>query len=206
PYHGGKSDVVASPGTTTLTVAPGTSERPSVPVERKPDRPPVQDTEPSDTGEVSSEELPPPESPSVEPSGRAQVPMTAGGPIGPDGWADLKLGMSFQDAKAAGYIPYDAPPPQDCTSYSLTTGSEFVSAVLISSESGVGRIVAAQGGRSPQNMGIGSPVEDLHREYPDGDEAGGEFRAQAVRGAEYVFALPSEDAVARGFALTNGGC
>lgn len=199
-----RTEVASAPGIPTLTAGSSTEPAPQSARERKPEVPSI-----DRTGSTVIEEPrggKPPESPapsSDTSSVPPQVPMYAGGPIGPSGWSDLKLGMSFADAKATGFIAQDAPAPAGCTSYSLTAGSNFVSAVLIS-ESGLGRIVA-RGARTPEDQGIGSPVEDLHAAYPDGAESEGEFRAETSTGATYQFTM-GEDATAHGLALTNGGC
>lgn len=203
PPSGDKSGTALAPGA-SLSAAASSPSAPPPQVERKPEDSPAETVEPSTTGEIARETRPsstPPPEPSSEPP---RVPMTAGGPIGPSGFADLELGMSFAQAQQTGYIAPDAPAPQGCTSYSLTTGTEFVSAVLIS-ESGLGRFVAAEGGRSPEDEGIGSPIEELQAAYPAGKEEGGEFSAETGTGARYVFTM-GEDAVADQFALTNGGC
>jgi hypothetical protein len=141
-----------------------------------------------------------PEAPSGPPLENA--PAAGGGPIGPNGYGGLTLGMSFEQAQADGWIASDAPAPGGCTSYQLLEGTDSVQSVLIS-ESGLGRITAS-GGRTPEGMGSGASIEALMDSYPDGSEQGGEFVADSGAGS-YHFPM-GEDAIAHGLYLTNGGC
>lgn len=204
PPSNERTEVASAPDTSTLTVGSSIEPAPSSAPEKKSEVPSSDGTGSTVIEEPRGGKPPDPSaSPSSTPSDPPPMPMRAGGPIGPSGWSELKLGMSFADAKATGYISPDAPAPAGCTSYSLTTGGDFVSAVLIS-ESGLGRIVAS-GARTPEDQGVGSPIENLQEAYPDGAESEGEFRAETSAGATYEFAM-GEDATAHGLALTNGGC
>lgn len=137
----------------------------------------------------------------ADPSEEFNAPMVAGGPVGPSGYAKLTLGMSFEDAKP--HLADASEPPSGCTHYSLAEGSEYVSTVAFSA-AGLARITAT-GGRTPENLGTGSTVEELQAAYPDGQivEDGAGYEAPAADGAIYQF--PLADGAATGLSLSNGG-
>lgn len=204
PLSGQGNDVAAPPNSASLLPgAPSTSSSAPLTLEKKPPTSELTTKTSGLSASRSSDTQPPPQPRSDEPE-PPNMPMIFGGAVGPSGWDKLTLGMSFEDAKATGFIAADAAPPEGCTSYDLTTGTEYVSAVLIS-ESGLGRIVAAAEGRTPEGKGIGSPIEELKQAYPEGTEDGSSFTATNSAGGTYQFGM-GEDAVAHSYALTNGGC
>lgn len=196
---------VAAPGTeATLSTAASSSAKPKPSrsrVEKEPQQP-----EQLEVPDSAPAKKPPPKQPSRTPEFRVPTtPAVTSGPIGPTGWARIQLGMSYEDVQQAGYLAEDAAPPQGCTSYPLTAGTDQVSTVVIS-EAGVGRIVAGANGRTPEGIGIGTPLEQLQNTYPGGTSAEGEYRVDTSVGSTYVFTVPGEGAAVSAFALTNGNC
>lgn len=204
PSSGQGNELAAPPNSASLLPgAPSTSSSAS-PTPKK--TPPTgnQTTKTSSLNPSPTSDAEPPPQPRSDEPEPPNMPMIFDGPVGPSGWDKLTLGMSFEDAKATGFISADAAPPEGCTSYAVTAGTEYVSVVLIS-ESGLGRIVAAAEGRTPEGKGIGSPIEELKQAYPEGTEDESSFTATNSAGGTYQFGM-GEDAVAHSFALTNGGC
>lgn len=196
----GGSPVAAPPIETTLSSAllseaPPTQTSAPRAIEPSVEKKTTVPTQPtSGSGSQTSESsAPPPE----------EIPMLSGGPIGPDGYRDLRLGMSFEDAK-----PYladeDKQPPSGCTSYELAEGNEWVSTVVFS-ESGLARINASGGGRTPENMGAGSTLDELEQAYPEGTttESGDGFHAATGSGGIYQFTLSQNNATS--MSLSDGG-
>lgn len=140
--------------------------------------------------------------PSTNPSEEFNTPKLSGGPIGPSGYGDLQLGMSFDEAKP--YLAEGSGPAADCTAYSLAEGPEWVNTVQFADGKLV-RITASDNGRTPEGTGFGTALEDLTAKHPDGSEQDGEYVAPSGGSGKYHFPL-GEDATAKGLYLTSGAC
>lgn len=154
----------------------------------------------------ASDEAPPvfdsPFADSAEPS-----VMPAGAFLGPDGYGQLQLGMTFDEAKQTGMLTEDAQPPSGCGSYKLAEGDDQVSTVTISDSFGVVRFLASSA-RTPEGEGTGSTLEALKNTYPDGWEHEAGYTAPSGQGGLYEFLL-GEDATTYQFSLianTKHGC
>lgn len=201
PASGSGNNVAAPPPTQTLDSATSVSKPTTKP--SKPKQPSASDQiETSGGGDPRTKPMTQP--PSEPPPEDVTVPFYLGSPIGPSGWDQLTLGMSFEDAKATGFLAADAAPPSGCTAYSLAAGSEDVQTVVIS-ESGLGRFIASNGA-TPEGMASGATLEELQEAYPSGTSDGSTFRADSGGGGTYEFPMSGDPAVASGFSLTNGLC
>lgn len=123
----------------------------------------------------------------------------AGPRLGPDGYEDLTLGMSFADAQATGRLAEGSEPPTGCATYRLAEGANWIDSLIISETYGLVRLTAS-GARTPQDQGNGSTIEELKAAYPDGWENKSSYTAPTGSGGRYEFAL-GEDAVVLGFYL-----
>ena len=115
-----------------------------------------------------------------EVKGTATPPATASGPVvGPHGFGALKLGMGYEEAVATGVIVPDVPPRADrgCEGYDLVgypNGENQIS-VYAMHDRGIAAIFLQPGMRTPEGIGIGSPVEDFYDAYDHPDR--GEWQA-----------------------------
>lgn len=109
----------------------------------------------------------PPESSQV-----ADTPPAAGedaAPIGPDGIGQLLLGMTFEEAKGAGFVRGSEKP--DCTSYDMYLGGERYGLVYISADRGVEAIAPEVPVRIPEDVTMGTSAAQVAKLYPDFDVA-----------------------------------
>lgn len=122
------------------------------------------------------------------PSEDAQVQPLKNPVLGPDGYGDLKIGMSLDDAKATGMLE-ESP---DGARYTLKEGSRNIAWASFTDDQKLGCLYANEV-RSPESIGVGSPDEQVEKTYPDGArsddaERGRTFySAAAGDSAKYVF-------------------
>ncbi|WP_020668946.1 hypothetical protein [Amycolatopsis nigrescens] len=127
-----------------------------------------------------------------------KVPVMAGPALGPDGYKTLRLGMSYEQAKATGALDDGTPPAAECQSYRLKEGANEISMVTISPNKGVVLFEAARA-HSPAGIAVGSPETALKQAYPswnDGPNGGfvptgdqGGYRFAVDNGAVSYFSL-----------------
>lgn len=107
-----------------------------------------------------------PQSPSPSPS---TIPVPPGTPVvGPTGYKKIDLGMTEKQALATGML--GSLPPNGrhhCVQYPFKGGSVADGAVLISPDDGVVLITPPKGARTPEGIGIGSPLADVTQVYPE---------------------------------------
>lgn len=156
--HGPQAMPPAANQTETRTAAPtsGTATSPSVGTTTA--IPPV--TQPPQSTTKSIEQPPP--------SNDAPPPVV-GEQIGPMGWRGLRLGMSYDDALAAGLIdPGEPPTDAGCVSYPLLLDGEPAGEALISTN-GVRVINPAPtlAVHTPEGASYGWTVEQVRAVYPD---------------------------------------
>jgi uncharacterized caspase-like protein len=116
--------------------------------------------------------------------------------LGPGGYGDLTLGMSFADAVATGSLQAQeaAPPPADgCGTYQLTEGDGGVREVVVSGEQGIVTF-SASGARTPEGIGTGSSTGEVEQAYPEVARDSATYSAPTGSGGNYVFYL-AEDQV-----------
>ncbi|HEV2781478.1 MAG TPA: hypothetical protein VGX25_19015 [Actinophytocola sp.] len=87
--------------------------------------------------------------------------------LGPNGYGGLQLGMTFADARAAGYVREDQPPDPPCRSYDLYRRGKRVGRVFISPDRGVEAIAPEERVRTAEGVKIGWPAERVKEVYPD---------------------------------------
>lgn len=194
PVNGGNDDIVALPPRATQDV---TSAAPTTTSSSK-KRPPT----PTRTTVIHIPGQPSPGAPGDVPPAWPDDPLPSGGEegdndqpqimpaslqIGPDGYRDLRLGMSFDEASSTGMLAEGSEPPSGCTSYQLAEGGETVTSVLISDTQGLVRVDASNEGRSPEGRGVGSTMEELKETYPSGSEDESGFVASSGQGGVYRF-------------------
>jgi hypothetical protein len=110
-----------------------------------------------------------PATPTSAPPQTAQQPAPAGdaAPIGPDGIGQLLLGMSYQEAKGAGFVRGKELP--GCASYDMYLGGERYGLVYISPDRGVEAIGPERPVHTPEDVAIGTKAKQVAAAYPDFD-------------------------------------
>lgn len=109
--------------------------------------------------------------------------------LGPDGYGNLTLGMSFSDAVATGSLraEEDSPPPAEgCGTYQLSEGDGAVRKVVVSGEQGIVTF-SASGARTPEGIGSGSSTGEVEQAYPDVQRGSATYSAPTGSGGNYVF-------------------
>ena len=104
----------------------------------------------------------PPEAPT---SPLSKIPLDTASVLGPGGYRNLKLGMSFVEAKATGALAAVSLPASSCQNYQLAEGDRIVSTVTISPKNGVVSFLASSA-HSPEGIMVGSSEADLKATYP----------------------------------------
>ena len=115
------------------------------------------------------------------------APNAYGSVLGPTGYATLRLGMSFDDAKATGMLAQEDTAPASCTEYKLTEGSAAVSNVYISPSDGILRFTAGRSAHTPEGIKIGSTLAELRAAYRDLSKGSSGYTASNGSGGSYVF-------------------
>lgn len=115
--------------------------------------------------------------------------------LGPQGYHQLTLGMSYRDAEATGMLagPVKAPPEDACSTYQLAEGTVAVHDVTISGTAGVVMFRAAEA-VTPEGIGAGSSLERLRATYSDLTAESTGYSATAGPAARYFFTA-SDDSV-----------
>lgn len=120
-------------------------------------------------------------------------PLIASAVIGPSGYGELALRMTFAEVKEKGLLADpDAPPPPSggCAGYALAEGDHSVREIHISDAIGVA-VITASGAATPEGIAVGSSEEELTDAYPGEkltrDDRG--YRAAAAEGAHYRFVV-----------------
>lgn len=118
-------------------------------------------------------------------------PEVTGELIGPFGWRELRLGMTYDEAVATGLVVETGSPPGDgCTSYTIATADGSHGGALTFSYNGLEFIAPYAKVRTPEGVWEGMPIEQFLELYPEkADEVaqGGSVTIPAVgnSGAEY---------------------
>lgn len=169
--------------------APSASEPPS---------PPVEPASPTPMATPSAERINPGPDPrsadrstfptmSLSPESPRAGQMT-GTVVGPSGYSRLRLGMTFEAAKATGMLAGTENPPPGCATYLLSEGSGMVSGVVISPTDGIVRFQVS-GAHTPEGIRIGSTLAQLQSSYGDLARSSPGYTASAGPGGTYVFAV-----------------
>lgn len=116
-------------------------------------------------------------------------PAAERGELGPYGYGKLKLGMSFGDLQAGGFLANPkAPPPKGCTSYSLAEGEHNIREIIVSEDRGLVMFTANRA-RTPEGIGVGSGWGEVEWTYKLRHEQGTQrdtiYYAKAGAGADY---------------------
>ncbi|OXM74349.1 MULTISPECIES: hypothetical protein [Amycolatopsis] len=188
--HQAARPTTSAPATTTDGPGPVVVP-PSFPELPVPPAPPTSTTTATPAPPPSGTSRPAPPSSSGA-SARPEPATTA--VLGPTGYRQLRLGMSFDEAKATGMLADADTAPTECIGYRLIEGMANIATVTISPADGV-VVFAATGARTPENVGIGSTVAELRNAYPDLTAGAGNYRAATGSGANYTFYVDSTDTV-----------
>ena len=110
--------------------------------------------------------------------------------LGPDGYGDLRLGMSVEDASATGAATFSDPPQGGCTGFALTgfPVRKGLTDGYLSAANGLEVLFARPGMRTPEGIGLGSSAQDVAAAYPEAD-ASAALATVPVGDAEYVISL-----------------
>ncbi|MBK1784423.1 hypothetical protein [Prauserella cavernicola] len=115
--------------------------------------------------------------------------------LGPEGYRELSLGMSFGDANSTGLISTTRMMPPSsgtpCSTYRVSDGTDAVSDVTISEANGIVRFRAAEA-KTADGIGAGSSLEQLRSTYPDLTTESSGYSASAGANARYSFAVTDE--------------
>jgi len=141
-----------APSETTSTTTTPTSETVPVP---PPAAPPTSGEVDPPNEETTEEEEPPP-------------PAAQGEVIGPFGWRELRLGMTYDEAVATGLVVETGSPPGDgCTSYTIATADGSHGGALTFSYNGLEFIAPYAKVRTPEGVWEGMPIEQFLELYPE---------------------------------------
>jgi hypothetical protein len=121
-------------------------------------------------------------------------PLLSGPVLGPTGYGTLKLGMSFQDAKATEMLAGADTPPTSCMTYQLSEGTSAVSSASVSPTGGVFRFTA-DGARTPEGIEVGSTSAQLRAAYRDLAKGTAAYTASTGSGGSYVFYVDDQNVV-----------
>lgn len=142
------------------------------------------------------------------------------GVIGPDGYGDLALSMTAQQALATKLVDSPGRTVNGCTAYSYagpaparpsaTSAQARSLYVYVSVRGGVQAIVAPPGVTTPEGIGPGSSSTALKTAYPKGATQKGELVLVPVPdhpGVDYRFTVDGQGTVATvGLSLTSQTC
>lgn len=190
----GNEQVAAPPSRPELSLSSTTSAQPTAEVVPPPGTSPDTGTPPAGSPPPTTTTSTAPRSsrsltPSTTSSPRAEsVPQATGPVLGPDGYGELQLGMSFEDAKATGLLTGTDTAPNGCGDYQLAEGSSALSGVRISASSGIVSF-RATGARTPEKIKIGSTKDQLEAAYPGLTKTGSGYTAATGAGGTYVFTV-----------------
>lgn len=127
--------------------------------------PPLSSTSVGSRGDAETPpKKPTPKSP-VPPSPPAMV--TAGPLLGPDGFGQLKLGMTEQDASAKDVTLVKTSNNDACVYYEISgTGVPLATTAWISNAHGLVMIMPRGSVHTPEGIGFGSTRDDVMKRYP----------------------------------------
>lgn len=123
-----------------------------------------------------------------------RISASQGPVLGPSGYGALRLGMSFQAAKATGMLAGAGTPPTSCTEYLLKEGASEIAAVYISPTDGILRFTA-RGAHTPQEITVGSSMAQLRAAYPNLSKNSADYVAPTGSGGSYVFYVDDQGLV-----------
>ncbi|MDQ0378053.1 hypothetical protein [Amycolatopsis thermophila] len=208
---------VTRPEPAVREAAPPPSAAPRVPSTSAPAPVIVPPSFPAETVLPPSSGAPvPPEAPTPAPtvtrspkpsstSGTPRPALPARAVLGPTGYGKLRLGMTFDEAKATGMLAGAGTAPDQCATYRLTEGTGNIASVTISPSGGVVAFTAT-GARTPENTGTGSTVAELRNAYPDLTAGAGNYSTTTESGDHYTFYVDSGDTVVSWELTGSPGC
>lgn len=89
--------------------------------------------------------------------------------IGPHGFGGLRLGMTFQQAKSAGFVRGNESQGSPCAMYDMYFGGQNFGMVFISADRGVESIAPTRPVRTPEGVTFGTSADRLVATYPQLD-------------------------------------
>jgi hypothetical protein len=118
------------------------------------------------------------------------------GPTRPNvGYGAVKFGMTAQEVAATGLVT--GAPGGECAAFTWTSDPGTANAVLVAPGQGVVRITLPAAGTTSKGIGVGSTLEQVKAQYPQGEPTHGGYQVQMTGdvGWMYVFALDAERVV-----------
>ncbi len=150
------------------------------------------------------------------------APAPSAAVIGPDGYGDLTLGMSAQQALATKLVDNQVRTVKDCTIYDDTrpapsgpgAPAQVIRSLYIyvssAAPAGVEVIVAPAGVTTPEGIGVGSSSAAVKTTYPTGSSQRGGLVVVAVpghAGLDYRFTVDGQGTVTTvGLSMTRQHC
>jgi hypothetical protein len=155
---------------------------------------------------------------SQAPSGLGTAPGTQPGVLGPNGYGDLVLGMTAEQALATKMVNSHTRLANGCLSYTRQSADASHSAVVgsrpytvyLSNDRwplGIQAISAPPGTLTPEGIGIGSTEDALFAEYPNANHARDDVIVTAVPdhpAAEYRFGMDGKGTVTAIYLTVSG--
>ncbi|MFC0115835.1 hypothetical protein [Kibdelosporangium aridum] len=112
-------------------------------------------------------------------------PIAPAATLGPNGFGNMRLGMTEEELLATGQVQgTQKPPTTGCTSYTTKTAG---GTVWVSPDSGVVAFVFRSGVATPERVGIGSTLEAVKATYPD--FSGNSAKVPGNASAKYQFSI-----------------
>ncbi|GAA3817569.1 hypothetical protein [Nocardioides panacisoli] len=119
-------------------------------------------------------------------------------PLGPDGYGDLTIGMSEQEAVATGGLTVTGT-DFGCRHFTLAGYAPRANSTdgYITAKNGLESIFARPGMLTPEGIGIGSTLDELRAAYPDLSGSDGIFSETLDNGNWYLFDVQADHQVSQ---------